>query len=122
MERMEAKYHDKAVDSCSLVVLACVFDSVPAEMGLMFNSRQWVDPAVPNRIEAYLSLELHKKIFGNIGTHELAVLGVANADKLHELRRSRPKRARPIVMKSIRNIDFFIEHFHEQKIYNFGFP
>ncbi|KAL7610239.1 hypothetical protein Lser_V15G12718 [Lactuca serriola] len=59
----------------------------------MFNSRQWVSPAAPNRVEAYLSLESDKNIAGNFGTFESAVLGVANVDKLAELRRSRPKRA-----------------------------
>lgn len=97
MERMEAKYHDKAVETSSLVVSACGFDSVPAEIGFLFNSRQWTGPAVPNRVEAYLSLESDKKIVGNIGTYESAVLGVANAHKLAELRRSRPKRARPVI-------------------------
>ncbi|CAH1437597.1 unnamed protein product [Lactuca virosa] len=97
MERMEVVYHEKAVEKGSLVISACGFDSIPAEIGLMFNSRQWVSPAVPNRVEAYLSLESDKKIAGNFGTFESAVLGVANADKLAELRRSRPKRARPTI-------------------------
>ncbi|CAL5367717.1 unnamed protein product [Camellia sinensis] len=97
MERMEAKYHDEAVDKGSLVVSACGFDSVPAELGLIFNSRQWVSPAVPNRIEAYLSLESDKWVVGNFGTYESAVLGVANADRLQQLRRSRPRRARPLI-------------------------
>lgn len=100
MERMEVKYHEKAVESGSLVVSACGYDSVPAELGWMFNSRQWVAPAAPNQIEAYLSLESEKRIVGNLGTYESAVLGVANVDKLQELRRSRPKRARPVVRKS----------------------
>lgn len=34
---------------------------------------------------------------GNLGTFESAVLGVANAAKLQELRRSRPRRARPSI-------------------------
>lgn len=97
MEKMEAMYHDKAVGNGSLVVSACGFDSVPAEIGLMFNSRQWVSPAVPNRVEAYLSLESDKSVVGNFGTFESAVLGVANADKLQELRRSRPRRPRLVV-------------------------
>ncbi|KAK1410190.1 hypothetical protein QVD17_36725 [Tagetes erecta] len=97
MEKMEAVYHERAVENGSLVVSACGFDSVPAEFGLMFNSRQWVSPAVPNRVEAYLSLESDKSIAGNFGTFESAVLGVANADKLAELRRSRPKRSRPSI-------------------------
>ncbi|XP_076918722.1 putative mitochondrial saccharopine dehydrogenase-like oxidoreductase At5g39410 [Bidens hawaiensis] len=97
MERMEAGYHEKAVEKGSLVISACGFDSVPAEFGLMFNLKQWVSPAVPNRVEAYLSLESDKRIVGNFGTFESAVLGVANAHKLAELRRSRPKRSRPSI-------------------------
>ncbi|KAF5748954.1 mitochondrial saccharopine dehydrogenase-like oxidoreductase [Tripterygium wilfordii] len=97
MERMEAKYHDKAVETGSLVVSACGFDSVPAELGLMFHSRQWEPPSVPNRVEAYLSLESDKKMVGNFGTFQSAVLGVANMDKLMELRRSRPRRPRPMI-------------------------
>ncbi|TMX00372.1 hypothetical protein EJD97_000943 [Solanum chilense] len=97
MERMEVKYHDKAVENGSLLVSACGFDSIPAELGLMFNSRQWLPPAVPNSVEAYLSLESDKRIVGNLGTYESAVLGVANMDKLQELRRSRPKRPRPVI-------------------------
>ncbi|KAF2299366.1 hypothetical protein GH714_031734 [Hevea brasiliensis] len=96
MERMEMKFHENAMETGSLVVSACGFDSVPAELGWMFNSRQWVSPAVPNQIEAYLSLESEKRIVGNFGTYESAILGVSNAEKLQELRRSRPKRAKPV--------------------------
>ncbi|CAI0453909.1 unnamed protein product [Linum tenue] len=95
MERMEYSYHDQAVENGALVVSACGFDSVPAELGWMFNSKQWVYPAVPNRIEAYLSLESDKNIVANFGTYQSAVLGVANVDKLQELRRSRPRRTKP---------------------------
>ncbi|XP_006338410.1 probable mitochondrial saccharopine dehydrogenase-like oxidoreductase At5g39410 [Solanum tuberosum] len=97
MERIEMKYHDKAVENGSLVVSACGFDSIPAELGLMFNSRQWLPPAVPNSVEAYLSLESDKRIVKNLGTYESAVLGAANMDKLQELQRSRPKRPRPVI-------------------------
>ncbi|KAJ9540721.1 hypothetical protein OSB04_027227 [Centaurea solstitialis] len=95
MERVEAVYHEKAVEKGSLVVSACGFDSVPAELGFLFNSRQWVSPAVPNRVEAYLTVESDRSVVANFATYESAVLGVANADKLVALRRSRPKRARP---------------------------
>ncbi|MED6124250.1 hypothetical protein PIB30_057239 [Stylosanthes scabra] len=95
MERMEAKYHDRAAESGALVVSACGFDSMPAELGFMFNSRQWMEPAMVNSVEAYVSLETEKRIVGNFGTYESAVLGVANAKQLRELRRSRPRKARP---------------------------
>ncbi|KAE9595285.1 hypothetical protein Lal_00018863 [Lupinus albus] len=97
MERMEANYHDRAVETGSLVVSACGFDSVPAELGFMFNSRQWVSPAAPNRVEAFLSTESEKRIVGNFATYESAILGFANAHKLQELRKSRPRRAKPVV-------------------------
>lgn len=97
MERIEAQYHEKAAETGSLVISACGFDSVPAELGVIFNSRQWAEPAVVNRVEAYLSLESDKRIVGNFGTYESAVLGVANVDKLQELRRSRPRKSRPTV-------------------------
>ncbi|KAI5432155.1 hypothetical protein KIW84_036050 [Lathyrus oleraceus] len=92
MERMESDYHDRAGETGSLVVSACGFDSVPAELGLLFNSLQWVGPAVPNRVEAYVSLESRKRIVGNFATYESAVLGVANAKDLQGFRRSRPRR------------------------------
>ncbi|GAB4827330.1 hypothetical protein Ancab_034217 [Ancistrocladus abbreviatus] len=97
MERMEAMYHDQAVEKGSLVISACGFDSVPAELGLMFNSRQWMPPAAPNVVEAYLSLESERQIVGNFATYESAILGVANVDQLVQLRRSRPKRPRPVI-------------------------
>ncbi|KAF9626496.1 hypothetical protein IFM89_034430 [Coptis chinensis] len=96
MEKMEVRYHDKAVEKGSLVVSACGFDSIPAELGLMFHCKQWVPPSVPYKVEAYLSLESEKSIVGNFGTYESAVLGVANMEKLMELRKSRPNRARPL--------------------------
>ncbi|KAG8501625.1 hypothetical protein CXB51_004082 [Gossypium anomalum] len=97
MEEMEVKYHEKAMETGSLIVSACGFDSIPAEMGVMFNTRQWVAPAVPNHVTAYVSLESDKRIVGNFATYESAVLGVANMDKLQQLRRSRPKKPRPVV-------------------------
>lgn len=97
MERMELLYHDEAAASGALLVSACGFDSVPAELGFLFHSRQWAGSSAPNRVEAYLSLESDKKIVGNFATFESAVLGISNARSLQEMRRSRPKRPRPVV-------------------------
>ncbi|KAL0926037.1 hypothetical protein M5K25_004418 [Dendrobium thyrsiflorum] len=95
MERTEVEYHERAKMTGALVISACGFDSIPAEMGFIFHSRQWESPAAANRVEAYVVLESERSIVGNIGTYMSAVLGVANASSLQELRRSRPKRARP---------------------------
>ncbi|KAK9055934.1 hypothetical protein SSX86_027021 [Deinandra increscens subsp. villosa] len=97
MERMEAVYHEKAVERGSVVVSACAFVSVPADLGFLFNSRQWVSPAVPNRVQAYLNLESDKSNVLNYASYKSAVLGFANADNLKKLRRSGRKRSRPSI-------------------------
>ncbi|KAH6791983.1 Saccharopine dehydrogenase [Perilla frutescens var. hirtella] len=93
MERMEASYHDKAVESGSLVISACAFESTLAEIGLLFHSQQWVGPSVPKQVDAYLSLESGKRIVFNYGTYESVVLIAANAHKREELK----TRARPAI-------------------------
>lgn len=98
MDRVERGYHEMAVKSGSLVVSACGFDSVPAEMGVLFHLRQWVDRSVPNRVEAFLSVESEKKVVGNYGTFESAVLAVADLEEMR-VRGSihTTKRAKPVV-------------------------
>ncbi|XP_077223712.1 saccharopine dehydrogenase [Tasmannia lanceolata] len=110
MEKMECLYNEKGLKMGSLVISACGFDSIPAEMGLMFNSRQWVGPAAPNRVEAYVNLESKMRIVGNFATLESAVLGVANAGQLLELRRSRPRKARPVIPGPLPSKGATIEH------------
>ncbi|CAL0299054.1 unnamed protein product [Lupinus luteus] len=97
MERVEERYHEKGVKMGSLVVCACGFDSVPAELGFLFNSRQWVGNEVPNRVEGFLSVESEKRVVGNFGTFESAVIAVSDVKKLREIRRTRPVRSRPVI-------------------------
>ncbi|XP_020202388.1 probable mitochondrial saccharopine dehydrogenase-like oxidoreductase At5g39410 [Cajanus cajan] len=92
MERVEREHHARAVASGALLVSACGFDSVPAEMGFLFHSRQWVGPARPNRVEAYLGLESERRIVGNFGTFESAVMAVKD---LKEMGQSRIDRVKP---------------------------
>ncbi|KAL8546015.1 hypothetical protein ACS0TY_005939 [Phlomoides rotata] len=122
MERMEVMYHEKASEKGSLVVSACGFDSVPAEIGLMFHSKHWAEPSVPNHVEAYLSLESDKRIVGNFGTYESAVLGVANADMLIQLRRSRPRRARPAIPGPAPSKGSLLEHQKELGLWGLKLP
>ncbi|EPS64851.1 hypothetical protein M569_09927 [Genlisea aurea] len=121
MEKMEAAYHDAAAGKGSLIVSACGFDSIPAELGFFFHSKHWIEPSVPNRIEAYLSLESDKKIVGNFGTYESAVLGVANSDQLMKLRSSRPRRTRPKIPGPAPPRDLF-EHQKELRLWALKLP
>ncbi|KAI3462905.1 hypothetical protein Pfo_019568 [Paulownia fortunei] len=89
---------DRDVVACTSIIIGCaqVGDHYAKEVFrvALDMQRKWAGPSVPNRVEAYLRLESDKKIVGNFGTYESAVLGVDSADKLVELRRSRAKRAR----------------------------
>ncbi|KAK9061781.1 hypothetical protein SSX86_018964 [Deinandra increscens subsp. villosa] len=80
MGRMEAVYHEKAAETGSLVVSACGFNSVPAELGFLFNSRRWVSPAVLTGVEVYMSLESEEKVVFNFGTLETVVSMMGNAE------------------------------------------
>ncbi|CAJ1947057.1 unnamed protein product [Sphenostylis stenocarpa] len=91
MERVEREYHEQAVKNGALVVSACGFDSVPAEIGFLFHSRQWVGPARPNRVEAYLGLDSERRIVGNFGTFESAVMAVKDLKEMERCRFSRVK-------------------------------
>ena len=70
---------------------------VDSELGFLFQSRQWEPPSALVSVEAYVYLQSTKRIVGNIGTYESAVLGVANTSQLQALHRSRPRRPRPNV-------------------------
>ncbi|CAM6083266.1 unnamed protein product [Calypogeia fissa] len=96
MERMEAVYHEPATKAGSLVVSACGYDSIPAELGVIHNARQFGPPTLPQSCDSYLELSNKLgRIHGNIGTWESAVLGVAHETDLQKLRKSRPRRSRP---------------------------
>ncbi|KAK2419991.1 putative mitochondrial saccharopine dehydrogenase oxidoreductase [Trifolium repens] len=98
MDRVEIGYHEKSVKNGSLIVSACGFDSVPAEIGLLFHLKQWVGGCLPYKVEAFLSAESEKKMVGNFGTFESAVLAVADLKEMR-LRRDAQviKRAKPMI-------------------------
>lgn len=103
MERMEAAYHGPAQKGGSLVVTCCGYDSIPAELGVIHNSRQFgARNALPQSCDSYLVLANSSgRIQGNIGTWESMVLGVAHETDLQLLRKSGPRRSRPQIPGSL---------------------
>lgn len=91
MEKMELLHHQQAVEQGSLVVSACGYDSIPAELGLLHHLRHWEAPALPNSVSCFLELRSRMRIVGNLGTWESAVLGIANAAELRKVREKRKK-------------------------------
>lgn len=106
MEAVEAQFHHKAVEKGSLVVSACGYDSIPAEMGVLYTTREFVRRGwTPNSVDSYLlgASGKGRRHHGhgalvNYGTYESVILSLANAQALANLRRTVPSRLRPKVI------------------------
>ena len=85
IERMMEKYSDAASEKGVIVVSACGFDSIPSDIGTVYNESQFPKDVVPVSVEAFLNVVAEK---ANFTTYECAVHGVANTNALTELRRS----------------------------------
>lgn len=87
MEKMQLLYHKEAEEKGLYIVSACGFDSIPAEMGLVFLKKNF-DGTI-NSVETYLESWTEGNHKGGIhyGTWESAVYGLAHANELGSLRR-----------------------------------
>ncbi|XP_076641028.1 saccharopine dehydrogenase-like oxidoreductase isoform X2 [Halictus rubicundus] len=87
METIQLKYDKEAKEAGIFIVSACGFDSIPCDLGVVFTQNKF-DGEV-NTIETYLKCWTTAKIdsaFLHYATYESAVYGVANYNKLRELR------------------------------------
>ncbi|XP_063242400.1 saccharopine dehydrogenase-like oxidoreductase [Bacillus rossius redtenbacheri] len=87
MERMQLNYHDAAKEKGVYVVSACGFDSIPADLGTVFLTKNFQGDV--NSVETYLEWRMKKNVSGpsiHFGTFESAVFGLANARELRPLR------------------------------------
>lgn len=58
MELMEFRLHDKAKKNGCFVVSAAGFDSIPADLGVLYTMQQFQQPAIPSSVTSFLSFEL----------------------------------------------------------------
>ena len=56
MEKMQLKYHKEAMDKGVYVVSACGFDSIPADLGVIFLEKEFKGQV--NSVETYLESQL----------------------------------------------------------------
>ncbi|XP_061388532.1 saccharopine dehydrogenase-like oxidoreductase [Musca vetustissima] len=90
METMQLKYHREAQERNVYVVSACGFDSIPADMGIVFIEKNF--DGIVNSVETYL--QSYTKGGSNsgggagihFGTWESAVYGLAHANELRGIR------------------------------------
>ncbi|CAI5465046.1 unnamed protein product [Closterium sp. Yama58-4] len=94
MERMAFAHHAAAVKAGCLVVSACGFDSVPADLGAQYTLRQLPpERAAAVAVDSYLSVSAPRGLAGHYATWESLVHGLASAGELRAIRREAAKSA-----------------------------
>lgn len=89
MELMEYRFHEKAKRNGCFIVSAAGFDSVPADLGVLYTMQQFQDPAVPSSVTSFLSFQIgNAGICGHYPTWESAVGGFGSAKDFRQLRKS----------------------------------
>jgi len=91
-EGMALKYHAKAKEAEVSIVHVCGFDSIPADMGVLYTKQQLekVHNALPSTIEMFFKLHVagNAGVAGHYATFESAVHGFGSAGLLRQLRRT----------------------------------
>ncbi|KNC81526.1 hypothetical protein SARC_06153 [Sphaeroforma arctica JP610] len=86
MERMYLKYNDVAKSNGSLIVNACGFDSIPADLGCEFAVQQFKDRQLVSKVESFLFMHAEKGGSAHYTTYECAIHGFANQGELKQTR------------------------------------
>jgi len=89
METMQLKYHEKAQKNNVYIISACGFDSIPADMGVVFIEKNF--DGVVNSVESFVKTHRKGGRGGggagiHYGTWESAVYGLAHSGEMQELR------------------------------------
>ena len=104
MEQMEVDYHEKAEELWIVVVSACGFDSIPADIGVRFMQIKF--PGTLTSIESYMQVGVGRKGFSvHLPTFECVVNGFSNKGALVKFRKDRnlpkvPKFGFPLRLKT----------------------
>ncbi|XP_040920320.1 saccharopine dehydrogenase-like oxidoreductase isoform X2 [Toxotes jaculatrix] len=96
LERMQLEYHTKALDRGVYVIGSCGFDSIPADLGILYTQRQF--KGTLTAVESFLKLSSGPEEFsGHDATWQSAVYGFADSGSLHQLRKKFGHRPLPVV-------------------------
>ncbi|KAM9817061.1 saccharopine dehydrogenase-like oxidoreductase [Neosynchiropus ocellatus] len=86
LEGMQLKYHDKAADSGVYIVGSCGFDSIPADMGVLFTRDRFQGKLTA--LESFLTVQAGPDGASiHDGTWQSAIYGFADSSELQSVRR-----------------------------------
>lgn len=121
LESVHLKYNTEAVEKNVFVIGSCGFDSVPADIGVVYTQNMFKNDL--EYVESYLSFECEKPVYFNYATWESAVYGFANAKNLSKIRKELfknrlPKPAHPAPKKQGR-FGYFTDSFLKKYCFDF---
>ncbi|KAL0969322.1 hypothetical protein UPYG_G00225560 [Umbra pygmaea] len=101
LESMQLNYNTQAADKGVYIVGACGFDSIPADMGVLFTRDQF--KGTLTAVESFLTARTGPE-GGSIhdGTWQSAIYGFAESDKLRTLRKKFGHKPLPVLGSKIK--------------------
>uniref|UniRef100_A0A8C1WF38 Saccharopine dehydrogenase-like oxidoreductase n=1 Tax=Cyprinus carpio TaxID=7962 RepID=A0A8C1WF38_CYPCA len=101
LESMQLNYHDQAAEKGVYIVGSCGFDSIPADMGVIYTRDQF--KGTLTAVESFLTASAGPE-GGCIhdGTWQSAIYGLADSDKLRSLRKKFGHKPLPLVGPKIK--------------------
>ncbi|CAF0812957.1 unnamed protein product [Brachionus calyciflorus] len=115
LERMQLLYDHKAFENGVFIIGSCGFDSVPADLGVLFMQDNFKNDL--SCVESYLSFDFgNKPASFNYATWESAVYGFASAKNLGKIRRELFKTRLPKPEYRVSKKTNFFGYFYDQSL------
>ncbi|CAL8314132.1 unnamed protein product [Lota lota] len=96
LERMQCEYHNQALERGVYVIGSCGFDSIPADLGVLYTERQL--KGTLTAVESFLTISTGAQGGGgHDATWQSAVYGFADSGALRKLRRKMGNKPLPVV-------------------------
>ncbi|KAI4801473.1 hypothetical protein KUCAC02_019368 [Chaenocephalus aceratus] len=105
LERMQLEYHTKALDKGVYVIGSCGFDSIPADLGILYTQRQF--KGTLTAVEGFLNITSGPAgSSGHDATWQSAVHGFADSGSLRQLRKKFGQKPLPVVGAKVKKRGF----------------
>ncbi|KAG7244258.1 hypothetical protein INR49_004396 [Caranx melampygus] len=103
LERMQLEYHTKAMDRGVYVIGSCGFDSIPADLGILYTKRQF--KGTLTAVESFLKISSGPEgSCGHDATWQSAVHGFADSGSLRQLRKKFGHKPLPVVGAKVKRV------------------
>ncbi|XP_034555982.1 saccharopine dehydrogenase b [Notolabrus celidotus] len=118
LERMQLEYHTKALDKGVYVIGSCGFDSIPADLGILYMQKQF--KGTLTAVESFLKFCCGPEgSSGHDATWQSAVYGFADSRSLQQLRKKFGHKPLPVVGAKVKQRSFL---FFSKEIEQYTIP